>query len=54
MINTLVVALVLIHTGIAMCMAWIALTVPRANLVIVSVWFVISVLTAILLGRAIR
>jgi hypothetical protein len=54
MIDTLIVALVVIHTAIALCMAWIALTVQRANIAIVSVWFVISVLTAVLLGRAIR
>ena len=54
MIDALIVALVVIHAGIALCMAWIALTVERANIGIVSVWFVISVLTAVLLGRAIR
>jgi hypothetical protein len=53
MIDTLIVALVAIHTGIALCMAWIALTVERANIWIVSVWFVISVLTAVMLGRAV-
>jgi len=54
MTDALIAALVVIHSGIAICMAWIALTVERANLRIVSVWFVISVVTAILLGRAIR
>lgn len=53
MIDALIVALVIIHTGIALCMAWIALTVQKANIGIVSVWFVISVLTAVMLGRAV-
>jgi hypothetical protein len=54
MVDALIAALIVIHSGIALCMAWIALTVQRANLAIVSVWFVISVVTAVLLGRAIR
>jgi hypothetical protein len=46
----LAVALMVAHAAIGLMMAWIGLTDRRANLPIVTVWFAISMLTAVTLG----
>lgn len=52
--ESLIVTLMLVHGLIAICMAWIGLTVQRANSAIVIVWFGISIFTVVALGQALR
>lgn len=52
--ESLIVTLMLVHALIAICMAWIGLTVQRANSAIVIVWFGISIFTVVALGQALR
>jgi len=47
-----IVTLMLVHALIAVCMAWIGLTVQRANSAIVLTWFGISIFTVVALGQA--
>jgi hypothetical protein len=53
-IDTLTIALICVHTLIALCMGWIGLTNSRANSGIVLTWFAVSVLTVVALGQALR
>lgn len=46
----LAVALMIVHAGIGLMMAWIALTNKHANLPLIMVWFAISLLTSVTLG----
>lgn len=50
--NGLIATLMIVHAVIALCMAWIGLTVPRANSAIVLTWFGISIFTVVALGQA--
>ena len=48
--NGLAVALMVAHAAIGLMMAWIGLTDRRANLPLVTMWFGLSMLTAVTLG----
>lgn len=48
----LIVTLMLVHSLIAICMAWIGITAHRANSAIVITWFGISIFTVVALGQA--
>lgn len=47
-----ITTLMVVHALIAVCMAWIGLTVHRANSAIVLIWFGISIFTVVALGQA--
>ena len=51
MVAALVTAMMLIHALIAVTMVWIGITVRGTNLLLVTSWFCISVLTLVLLGK---
>jgi hypothetical protein len=53
-VDALTVVLLFVHAGIGLCMAWIGLTVQRANVAIVATWFAISILTVVALGHGLR
>jgi hypothetical protein len=51
-ITSLIITLMTVHALIALCMAWIGLTVQRAHSGIVIIWFAISIFTIVGLGQA--
>jgi hypothetical protein len=51
MVEALVTAMMLIHALIAVMMVWIGITIRGTNLLLVTSWFCISVLTLVLLGK---
>lgn len=51
MITALAGALMLVHAGIALVMVWIGLTVPKNNLWLLVLWFCISILTLVTIGK---
>ena len=51
MIGILVGVMIAIHALIALTMVWIGITVRGTNLLLVTSWFCISILTLVLLGR---
>ena len=51
MIGALVGFMMLIHALIALTMVWIGITVRGTNLLLVTSWFCISVITLVLLGK---
>jgi hypothetical protein len=53
-IHALIITLMGIHAVIALTMAWIGMTDPRANATIVITWFGISIFTVVALGQGLR
>lgn len=51
MIDALVAFMLVIHALIATTMVWIGITVRGTNLLLVTSWFCISMITLVLLGR---
>ena len=51
MIGALVAFMMLVHALIALTMVWIGIVTRGANLILVTSWFCISIITLVLLGR---
>lgn len=51
MIEALVGIMMIVHALIALTMVWIGLTVRGSNMILITSWFCISVITFVLLGR---
>lgn len=51
MIGALVGFMMVIHALIALTMLWIGITQRGSNILLVTSWFCISVITLVLLGR---
>lgn len=51
MVEALTYAMMLLHGLIAVTMVWIGVSVRGTNLLLVTSWFCISVITLALLGR---